>query len=267
MVKYLFLFLMFCGAVHAQDSTLTRRQRYKLKRERSALLNAGYKLVAINFTQTGLQDQRMSPLVFNGYGAGLDLQSIRYSNKSFRDMQFRGMYNAAVVDVVPESYLHFSKADVNYSYHWRLNSSSKEKIYLGGGFNNMLNMRYYPVLGNNSLGFDVSTGFSPSVVWVKEGLFNKNILLQAKGGFSAVAFVLRYPAFVYGGSESKVKMISQFNRVFFEVGLSPKLKYSKENRYYFAYVFDAYAFSSSIDSNKIRAYINGIKFAYWLKTK
>jgi len=266
MVKHLLVLLMFAGQSYAQDSTLSRWDRYKLKREKKALLNDQYKSASLYFNQTGFQDQRMSPLVFNGYGTALDLQSIRYSDKSFREFQMRGMYNLSNVPV-KSSYLHFTKLDLNYSYHWRLSKSNAEKIYVGGTLNNMMNIRFYPTLGNNALAFDFSTGLSPSVVWVKEELCEKNLILQVKGGVNLVSYVVRYPQFVFNGTESKVMPITQFNRVFFEVGLSPILRYSKENRCYFAYVFDAYAFSSSIDGSKIRTYVNGFKFAYWLKTK
>jgi hypothetical protein len=282
MIKYLLLLLMFCKVTYAQDSSATsnttntktikttktsRKESRENRRSERAKLNDRYKMLSLYVTQTGLQDQRMSPLVFSGYGAALDIQTIRYSDKSYRDMQFRIMYNMSSVSVAPSSYLHYSKGDINYSYHWRIRKGSQQKIYMGGSFNNMINFRYYAALANNSVGMDLSSGLSPSVVWVKENLFAKNIVLQVKGGFSAVAFVLRYPKFVYNGTESKLLFATQFNRVFFELGLSPKLKYSKENRYYFAYVFDAYAFSSSVDGNKIRAYTNGFKFAYWIKTK
>ncbi|MFT6745883.1 MAG: hypothetical protein ACJAZ2_000221 [Glaciecola sp.] len=267
MTKYLLLLLVLSGAVYGQDSTLTRKERCKIKREQRALLNDSYKLAALYFNQTGFQDQRMSPLVFDGSGGALDLQSIRYSDKSFRGFQIRGMYNLSAVDVASESLMHYSKVDVNYSYHWRVNNGSAQKVYLGAAYNNMINVRFYPVLSNNSLGFDMSSGLSPSVVWIKEGLFDKNIILQAKGGVTAVAFVLRYPEFAYNGTESKVMVAGRYNRVFLEIGLAPKLKYSAENRFYFAYVFDAYAFLSPVDGNKIRSYVNGIKFAYWLKTK
>ncbi|MFT6716683.1 MAG: hypothetical protein ACJA0Q_001330 [Saprospiraceae bacterium] len=267
MIKFLMLLLVLCGGVYGQDTTLTRKERFKIKRDQRALLNDKYKIASLYFTQTGFQDQRMSPLVFSGYGTALDLQTTRYSDKSFRDFQVRGMYNMSAVSVLPNAVSHFSKVDVNYSCHWRIKKTSKEKIYFGGGFNNMMNFRYYPLLANNSLGFDLSTGLSPSVVWIKENVFRKKLVLQAKGGFTAVAFVLRYPQFVYNGTESTVKVVSQFSRVFFEIGLAPKFKYSEENRYYFAYVFDAYAFSSAVDGNKIRTYVNGIKFGFWLKTK
>lgn len=267
MVRALFFLLLISASLCAQDGTVSKKARRRLKADTTALLNDAYKIAAVQLTQTNFQDQRMTPLVFSGIGAALDLQGIRYSDKHYRDFQVKANYNVSRVDMSSNSYLHHSKFEFNLSYYWRLNKAHKEKIYLGGSFTNMMNVRYYPSLGNNALAFDFSSGWAPTVAWVKENFLKRKLIFQAKGGVNLVSFVSRYPEFVYTGSEDRIMFVGQFNRLFVEVGLSPKVRYSVENRYYFAYVFDAYAFSSAIDGNKIRSYVNGIKFAYWLKTK
>ena len=133
--------------------------------------------------------------------------------------------------------------------------------------NNLLNIRYYPLVGNTALGFDYTASLSPSLMYLKERIFKKNIILLVKGGFSAVCLVIRYPEFSYTRIESQFLTVGKYNRLFFEVGIAPKLKYSKENRFYIAYVFDAYTFGSSNDDKRLSNYVNGIKVAYWLKTK
>lgn len=267
MVKKTLFFLLLSHCAISQDSTLTSKEERVSAREKKAQLNNRYYVAGICGTQTGVQDQRMSSLVFGGVGGGLDLQMVAYSDRSYRDLQLRAFYNPVSTSIAPGAVMHATKSDLNYSYLWRLKKTSAHKIYLGGSVNSMGNVRYFPPLVNNSVGVDISLGLSPVMVWVKEKIFKRNLLLQVKGGFNMLTFSLRYPQFVYAGREYQIKTVGQFNRLFFEIGLSPQFKYSKENRYYFAYVFDAYAFSSSIDGNKIRTYMNGIKFAYWLKTK
>lgn len=225
-----------------------------------------YNTGGFHFSYAGFQDTRMSPLIYRGIGGAFDFQTISYSDKSFKSMQLKFLYNLMYSKVSGSQALHFGGINFNYNYQRRI-KKVKERFYVGGTVENIIGARLFNPLGNNAFGFHDNFVLSPLVSYVWEEFINKNWNLIARGGFGVFSLSLRYPEYAYTGIEFQVLGIGKYNRYFFEIGISPRLKNSMENRFYFSYLFDAYSFSSSNDDKKLAQYQHGFKFSYFLKTK
>lgn len=225
-----------------------------------------YNTGGFHFSYSGFQDTRMSPLIYRGIGGGFDFQTISYSDKSFKSLQFKFSYNLMYSKVVSDQALNLGGINFNYNYQRRI-KTVRERFYVGGSIENIFGARLFSSLGNNAFGMHDNFVVSPSLSYVWEGFLKDNWNLIARGGVGVFSLSLRYPEFAYTGVEFQVLGIGKYNRYFFEIGISPLLKNSKENRFYFSYLFDAYSFSSSNDDKKIAQYQHGFKFSYFLKTK
>ena len=87
---YITFIVLLSSSTYAQDSTLTKKEKRQLKRIDRAKSHEQYKVGALCLTQTGIQDTRMSSLIFRGIGAGIDFQNLIYSEKSYREFQLKG---------------------------------------------------------------------------------------------------------------------------------------------------------------------------------
>lgn len=248
------------------DSSLSWAERWRACKDSAAANNETYRTGGIAAAYSGLQDTRMSPLIFRGMGVALDVQRLSYGTKKLSDWQLKLTYIAGFSNRDQYSPMHLGRIDLNYAYQRKI-PTKKGKLYLGAALNNLLNLRLYNPLGNNAFAMDYTLALSPKATWLLENIGKKNSMLLVSGGLSAVSFALRYPEFAYRGLEIQVLGMGRFNRYFFEIGWSPKLRYSNENRMYVAYLFDAYNFASSNDGKKVSQYVNSVKFAYFLKTK
>lgn len=264
----------FCSSfLFAQEKadTLSRKEKKilkkQLKKQQFLENNDAYRIAGLMVSQTQFQDTRMSPLIFAGGGAALDLKYLRFGNKYMKQRQFRLQYHLLGVDELEDAYMHSLKMDFAYSLKRKLNFPLG-KFYLGANINNQFSPRIYSPLGNNALAMDNSLSFSPGFFWLLEKTYRKRTCyLSVQGGFNLLNLVIRYPYFTYGGTELQLSSLNRYQRIFLEITAAPRLKNSQENHWSISYVFDAYSLSSPIDEKGVANYFNGIKFSYWLKTK
>lgn len=249
-----------------QEDTLSFWKKRRLKKDTFALNNDSYKIGGLAITYSGSQDTRMSPLIFRGAGVNMAFDKLTYNSKRVRQWSFGLSYNPGVIYGPWSTPMHRTKVDIDYSYERKI-AEPLGKLYVGGTFFNSLNTRFYGPLGNNAFGLDHSAGIAISSRWMKEHFITEKWMLMAGAKLSLFSLAVRFPEYAYFGTEIQFLPLVKYNRFNFEVLLSKRYNYSKENRWSAGYFFEAYRFGSSNDDKVLAQYIHGLKLAYWLKSK
>ncbi len=248
------------------EDTKSLWKRRAKRRKKFAERNDSYKIGEVFFTQSGNQDTRISPLIFEGAGIGVTLENLMFGTKSLNTVQISFRYAGAKTEVDAENIMQVFQGDINYSHQRRVNVP-RGKLYVGASFNNLINGRLYLPLGNNALSFDYSAALSAEATWIKENFIKNEWLFKANVGMALLSYNLRFPKFAFTGLEQSVSTVNSYNSVFVNLGIAPKLKYSNENRWYMGYVFNFYGLTSKLDAKRVGQFVHGIKLAYWLKSK
>ena len=254
------------SSLEAKDDTSSFWSRRAARRKKFAERNDSYKIGEVFFANSGIQDTRNSPLIFEGYGVGITLGNLMYGTKSLNSFEMSFRYSQVETEVDVENAMHVFQGDINYS-HQRKIKVSKGKLYVGASINNLINGRLYLPLGNNAVSFDYSAALLVEATWIKESFLKNNWLFKVNTGFALLSYNMRFPKFAFTGLEHSVSTMNRYNKMFVNLGISPKLKNSKENRWYVGYSFNFYGLASSLDQKRVGQYIHAIKWAYWLKSK
>ena len=84
-------------SANAQDlASLSQQEKKAQEKEAYIARNDFFRMTSIAIAQTQTQDLRMSPLIYSGVGAYLDLCSFRRGDKSFRALMLTLSYAGAV---------------------------------------------------------------------------------------------------------------------------------------------------------------------------
>jgi hypothetical protein len=197
-----------------------------------------------------LQDDRMSPLIYSGPGAGFGLSGDVIREKWLwpHSATFRYAWPAGT-PVLPGSYESISgEADVSLQY--RLSGTG---FSVGGGAGASMHVRRYDKLQNNMLNTDFAVSLNFAGGWQRGfTVFARSAIFHVRADVPLVSWITRSPAFGIHGSRAYWAPPSRYFRATIETALTWELPRSPGNNARMRYIWDFYSLDEHGGYQKLR---------------
>ena len=206
-----------------------------------------YLLVAPTAVYVNLQDTRMSPLVYSGFGAGVVMQDAIERPRWLNTTTFSAHVAVPEVPaVLPGTYQAIGLA-ADAAFLYRLPGVGKKaegELAAGGSLSATGNIRVYDKLQNSALNADIVASVNASLSWQMQfTLFGQPVTWSLRAKTPLFSYVGRAPEYTLHGLSSSWAPPWSFARATVETGLGMPLRHSNENRIRLWYGWDFYAFS------------------------
>jgi hypothetical protein len=220
-------------------------QRFRAWRLDKIAETDAYLLLAPTTTYVNLQDTRMTPLIYGGFGFGFVLQDLVIWPNLISDTTFTGHFSApSVPDVLPGIYQNIN-GTMDMAYLYRVpgvGSAIGGQLAAGGSLSAGTSFRLYDKLQNSALNFDIVASVNASARWgLSFVVFNRSLTWHLAGTTPLFSYVGRYPEYTIDGLRSYWAPPWVFPRITIETGLGTGLRWSEENRVELSYTWDFYA--------------------------
>lgn len=203
-----------------------------------------------------LQDTRMAPLIYSGFGAGLVACDtvIRENWAMPTTLTFHFALPAAGTD--PPGLYRDIAADLDSAFLWRIAERAPDGaeqppatdlgvasgFAIGGGIRAGTNVRIYDKLSNSALNADIVTSLNLAAQYSSQiPVARRMAAWYLRGTLPLVSWVGRTPEYSLYGTASYWAPPWQFFRLTIETGFTWNLRWSEENIARLAYIWDFYA--------------------------
>lgn len=168
-VLFVLLFFYFLTLKAQTNDSITYRlaDSRKTSRGNNDSVKIRYKSVSISSPYKVIRDEGQSPLIHKGYTAQIAAYNERWRKKNYTKFEMVTGFgilqtNKKEVWLVTKAYA--LNLEINYHYLFPVRKFLKEKgnWYVGGIFTNNFDGRIYPVLTNNSFGYEFSNVLNPA---------------------------------------------------------------------------------------------------------
>jgi len=203
-----------------------------------------YLIAGPTSTYVNLQDTRMAPLVYSGFGAGFVLQDYIVRPRWVSATTIAAGFAAPTGgSVLPGLYQNTTgELDLAFLYRVPTAAPAGSALMAGGGLSAGGNLRFYDKLQNSARNFDIVASLNAAVRWeLPFALFNRSLVWYIVGRTPLFSYVGRYPEYTLDGLRSYWAPPWQFVRLTVETGFIAKLRWSEENRIRLSYLWDFYA--------------------------
>jgi hypothetical protein len=223
------------GGDTAEDPGFVARLR-AWRLARIAVTDA-YFIAGPTSTYVNLQDTRMAPMIYSGFGAGLVFQDLVVRPRWIRATTLAAQYAApSGQEVLPGLYQNVA-AEINRAYLYRVRGAA-----VGGGFSAGSNIRLYDKLQNSALNVDIIASINANARWeLPFSIFNRSMTWYVASATPLFSYLGRYPEYTLQGLRSYWAAPWTFARLTVETGLTTRLRWSEENRIQLSYLWDFYA--------------------------
>ncbi|MEE8440253.1 MAG: hypothetical protein V3S41_00915 [Spirochaetia bacterium] len=198
-------------------------------------------------TYVNLQDTRMAPLIYSGFGAGLVLQNLVVRPRWVSVATLAAQYASPTgTDVLPGFYQNVT-GQLDVAYLYRIgeaggSTASRSELMAGGSLSAGGNLRLYDKLQNSALNLDIVASVNANARWsLPFAILKRSMTWYIAGATPLFSYVGRYPEYTLDGLRSYWAPPWQFLRLTFETGLTAQLRWSEENRMQLSYLWDFYA--------------------------
>ncbi|MBI1183809.1 hypothetical protein GC194_06035 [bacterium] len=268
------LLLVLCtGSTWGQDSTGNFATRWwhkqQLKSEARALKYDTYRIGGPSLGFADVQDSKMAPNIYSGATAGFHLGWHEYSEKWFSQLMLEAAFGSlGFQDNHGKGYTLF-RSGFNYSI-LRKTNWMRQHLRLGAGLDALNYLKSYNYLQNSSLNNDLAVGIMPMAMYqAGHNLLGRPSIFYAKASFNAFSFLMRYPKYNLNLNQGEIfwQPVGGFNRVRIELAVSPKIKWSQENRFELKYSWDFYSFNEKQNLVAVHTAQHNISINWWFKTR
>lgn len=145
-----------------------------------------------------IRDRFLSPLVFTGLSIGRSVGTIRHFPKGIRQHSFYST-NGVLLNGANNAILTLVNLGFDYAYHHQLLefADQKLKIYGGGGFSSLLNLKFHSGNVNNVFAHDLAASLAASGMAVYDfTLFNRDFVLTQQLSVPFISIISR-PSYVW----------------------------------------------------------------------
>ncbi len=255
-------FILFPAGLEAQ-SLKERIEAFKQRRQEKIAVTDRYQVSGPVLSYGSIQDQRISPLIYPGPGAGIYWESFRVSPgwttiTSLR-LQYNHMNGPETLNEVfrnPQGRL-----ETLLLYHTR-----NESWEAGGGLSAEYLMYLYTKLGNDSYHGDGIASFNAAGFYKKPfRLLKTDAWLRSGIIIPLFSYVNRIPEYNINGMEHILVGPDNYRRISLCTQIIKKLKHSDENRISISYKWDFGFLDDSGGQYPARIAYHRLSFGFWLK--
>ena len=185
-----------------------------------------------------LQDTRMTPLVYSGFGAGFSFSDEVVRERWLWPTAVTGRYAMPTGSPALAGTYQSISADVETAILYRI---PETRLSAGGGVRGGAHARVYDKLSNSSANTDIVVSLNAGVDWRLPFTLAARPLEWSIGAATPVfSWVGRFPQYALYGLASYWAPPWRFARFTFETGLTWELRWSAENTARLAYTWDFY---------------------------
>jgi hypothetical protein len=185
-----------------------------------------------------IQDTRMSPLLYPGYGFGLSLNDQVVRPDWLLSTAISGRYNIVSVPRELPGFYQNSFVELESVAHRNLPG----RLSVGAGFRAGANSRVYDKLGNSGRNADIMVSGLAALRWQSPVEFRRrDAQIHLRGTSPVFSYVGRYPEYSLFGLASHWAPPWQFVRITVEAGLRMSMRWSSENALRLLYTWNFYS--------------------------
>lgn len=258
----LIILLLFPFISNAQ-SIKERIEAFKERRQEKIAVTDKYQVSGPVLSYGRLQDQRISPLIYPGPGAGIYWTIFKITPDWTTTHDLRLQYNHLQGPSTLNSQFRSPQGRLqsNYLHHFRNDSWAA-----GGGISGEYTANFYSKLENDSFHGDGVVSLN-AVASYTEGfpLLKRDAWFRSSLIIPVFSYINRIPDYNIGGVEHIFVGPGSYRRAGFKAELIKMMKHSEENRVSISYEWDFWHLRNKEEGLPVRVGNHRIRIGFWLK--
>ncbi|MFW5877673.1 MAG: hypothetical protein ACOCUP_01030 [bacterium] len=258
----LILLFLFPSVLNAQ-SLKDRIEVFIEKRQEKIALTDKYQISGPVLSYGSLQDQRISPLIYPGPGAGIYWTTFKISPKWTTIHDLRLQYNHLQGPSTLNSQFRSPQGRLESSFLRHIRSDSWAA---GGGISGEYTANFYDKLENDSFHGDGVVSLNAVASYTEEfPLLKREAWFRSSLIVPVFSYINRFPDYNIGGMEHILAGPGSYRRLGLKAELVKLMKHSKENRVSISYEWDFWHLTNEDEGLPVRTANHRLRIGFWLK--
>lgn len=257
----LIILLLFPVASNAQ-SIKERIEAFKERRKEKIAVTDKYQVSGPVLSYGSLQDQRISPLVYPGPGAGIYWRSFKITPKWTTIHDLRLQYNHLQGPSTLNSQFRSPQGRIESNFLRHL----KNDWAVGGGLSGEYMANFYSKLENDAFHGNGIVSLNATASFTEDfQLLKKDAWFRSSVTLPLFSYINRIPDYNIGGMEQIFAGPVSFRRLSFKAELIKMMKHSKENRVSISYEWDFWHLKNEEEGLPVKVANHRLRIGFWLK--
>ncbi len=256
------MLLLFPLALNAQ-SIKKRLEACNERRKEKIAVTDKYQVSGPVLSYGSLQDQRISPLVYPGPGAGIYWTSFKLTPKwtTIHDLRLQYTHLQGPSTLSSPFRSPQGRLESNFLRHFR-----NDLWAAGGGLSGEYLANFYSKLVNDAFHGDGFVSLNATASYTKEfQLLRRNAWFRSSLFVPVFSYINRIPDYNIGGVEHVFAGPGTFRKLGVRAELIKLMKHSEENGFSISYEWDFWHLKNEKEGLPVRTANHRLRIGFWLK--